>query len=281
MHLERRRSVALKVGSALVKMPEVTAIYVFGSVASGHVDERSDVDIGVVCNPRIPAIDARRDALAGIGSGWRIGDTSESNPIWEAYDLGGVVDGISVELHYHTRDAISEVLDDVVENGAITTKSVPFRPYTMASLVQRSWVLVDRGSLFQGWRKQVHTYPLVLKGNILRRYVPALKDGVEEMRTSAERRLGPMVFIFFLYHAINALTSIVFALNDTYDPADRREEKIILPALTRVPSDFVTRLKYVLEGPFDDPGAIERALLFEQLAAEVVRMAEIELRGVI
>lgn len=61
-----------------------------------------------------------------------------------------------------------------------------------------------------------------------------------------------------------------------YDPADRWQEKTILPTLTYVPTDFHARFNYVLEGPFDEEGALERVRAFENLAAEILQMAEAE-----
>jgi len=86
----------------------------------------------------------------------------------------------------------------------------------------------------------------------------------------AERKLGPGHFIFHLDRAVDAAVSIIFALNEMYDPAERRAERVILPRLKRVPARFTARLTDVLQGPFDDVGALHRALIFEKLAADVL-----------
>ena len=71
MPLQKRRAIAERIDHALGGLPEVTAVYVFGSVASGHADSRSDVDMGFVCSREIPRTSTRRGALAGVGSDWR------------------------------------------------------------------------------------------------------------------------------------------------------------------------------------------------------------------
>ena len=73
-----------------------------------------------------------------------------------------------------------------------------------------------------------------------------------------------------------ARRSLWFALNDMYDPADRWEEKKILPGLLNVPRDFIHRSNQVLEGPFDEDGAIERVREFDGLADDVLKLAEAE-----
>ena len=274
--LEKRRNIARRIDALLGEHPGVTSVYVFGSVASGHVDEQSDVDITLVCRSNILPLSVRKETLTSIGSDWQFDDPLLDNPIWDVQD-NIVVDGIRVELHYQTAPAISNVLDQVVQNGATTTEKVPRRPYTVAALVQRAWLLRDKDGVFHRWLEQTEVYPQRLKLNILRHYAPILRDSVEEFKTSAERQLGPLVSHFFLFFGADALTSLLFALNEMYDPADRREERTILPTLPRVPRDFISRFTYVLEGPFDDPGALKRALAFEKLASEVLGLADYQM----
>jgi len=104
-----------------------------------------------------------------------------------------------------------------------------------------------------------------------------LRENLEDLVANAERRLGPRAFIFRINWAVDALTGILFALNEVYDPADRRTERIILPTLVHVPKNFTSRLTEVLEGPFDDMGALYRAWLFKQLANEVLQLAEAQI----
>ena len=278
-HLECRREVARRVASALEKLPEVIGVYVFGSAATGYADEYSDVDIGVVCKHEVPTLSARQEALSSIGTEWRFDDDTWSSPLFEAYDSSGIVDGITVEVHYNTPALVSEVLDTVIAKGALATERFPSRPYRLGALIQRAWVILDREGMFPLWRKQVQNYPLALKQNILRHYLPLLKDCVDELNRTTRRHLGPLMVNFFLFHGMQALYSLIFALNETYDPTDRRAEKTVIPTLSNVPREFVPRLRLVLEGPFDDLNAVECARHFEELAADIISMAEAQLMG--
>ncbi len=278
-HLECRREVALRVAGALEGLPEVIGIYVFGSVATGYADEDSDVDVGIVCKHQIPTQSIRKDALFGIGTGWRLSDDTWSSPLFLEYDSSGIVDGIKVEVHYNTPALVSEVLDTVILKGALATERFPSRPYRLGALIQRAWVILDREGVFPLWRKQVQNYPLALKQNILRHYLPHMKDCVDELNRTTKRHLGPVMVNFFLFHGMQALYSLIYALNEVYDPTDRRAERTVIPTLSHVPRDFVPRLKLVLEGPFDDYNAVECARRFEELAADIVVMAETELVG--
>ncbi len=252
---------------------------VFGSVALGQADERSDVDILVVCRGELLSIGDRLLILSQLGSGWRSTDGisgdpffAGSEPLFAAMDSGGRVDGIAVELHYQSASWITDVLTQVMA-GAISTSQLPFRPDTLAALIQRTWVLDDRDGLVARWRQYSASYPEALRQNVLRHFSPLLRDYAEELVSHADRRLGPMNFIFSLDRAVDAAVSILFALNDMYDPAEKRTERTILPTLARAPEGFMAKFTEVLEGPFDDAGALYRARLFERLVEEVLELA--------
>ncbi len=221
--LNRRRQIAVRIDEVFGDHPDVTTVFVFGSVAYGHPDGSSDIDVGVVCHPDVLTRLQRRGLLWQVSPEWKFDYFAESVPtqaIWDTYDKG-LVDGITVEVHYMTVSKVSRVLDQVINKGAITTAVVPFRPYRLGSLLERAWVLRDKQGIFEQWRSQAAIYPPQLKQNILSHNIPILKDAADELKISAERRLGPGVFLFFLFHGQHALDSILFALNDMYDPASR------------------------------------------------------------
>ncbi len=277
--LEQRRRIAHRVDAAIGGHPDVTVVYVLGSVAQQNVDERSDVDISVVCRTEVLPVPVREEALSPVGADWRFGVPNSDDPLWADNAMSGVgdegvVDGVRVEIMYQTAPDVSQVIDEVVSHGAITTKSVPDRPYTMIGMLRRAWVLRDEDGVFSGWLERTETYPRLLKHNILGHFAPILRENTESLVESAERRFGPSVYIFFLMRARDALDSVLYAINDTYDPAEKRAERTVLPTLSNVPKDFLQRYRYVLEGPFDDAGALERARVFSELSAEVLELAE-------
>jgi hypothetical protein len=80
--------------------------------------------------------------------------------------------------------------------------------------------------------------------------------------------------LFHLNWAVDALIEILLAVNEVYDPADRRTERLVLPTLPRVPEEFLARFTQVLQGPFDVEGARYRAQLFSELSREVLQQAK-------
>lgn len=244
----------------------MVAVLVFGSVASGHVDDSSDLDVLVVCR-ELPTLEARRAATLRLGVGWVLGATG--NPMFPVSDEGSVA-GVPVTLHYQVASWLEDVLALVTTQGALSTEQLPFRPYTLAGLVQRAWVLADNEGWAARWQKDLATFSPLLKQNLLAHFTPILKEQVAELVVNAERRLGPRVFIFNLNWAVDALIGVLYALNEMYDPADRRAEGTIWPYFRRAPTNFSARLADILRGPFDDETAVKKAKLFEALSLEVV-----------
>jgi hypothetical protein len=269
MHL---RAVAQRVGDAFASERDVSAILVFGSVASGAVDAFSDVDLLIISRSAVLPLTQRASILRSLGSNWRFGQPQEESPFC-VVDADGQVSGELVSVHYQTVAWIDSVLSTVVTHGAITTAQLPFRPYTLPALLQRGWVLLDRDGDLTRWRDMSATYPPLLRRNIIRHVVPGLLEHVDELNRTAERDLGARSFIFFLNAAVDELTSLLFALNDVYDPADRRMHTIVVPFLPYLPASYVATMNDILEGPFDRDGARHRAKLLDRLATDAVRQA--------
>ena len=269
--LVQLRSVAQQVGDAFAQQAAVSAILVFGSVAGGPVDAFSDVDLLIVYRSAVPPLAERKTPLDALGAGWRFGRPQEGSP-FRVVDEDGRVAGELVSVHYQTVAWIDAVLAAVLEHGAITTGQMPFRPYTVPALLHRAWVLLDRDGDVARWRAASATYPPPLRANILRHVVPALREHVDELTRTAERDLGARNFIFFLNAAVDELTSLLFALNGVYDPAERRMHTTVVPSLPDLPPGYVATMTEILEGPFDRDGARRRARLFVQLASDVLQM---------
>jgi hypothetical protein len=249
---------------------------VFGSVASGLADDRSDVDLLVICRSRLIPLAARKRVLSTIGERWSFHQGPDVHDLFADQDVDGLVEEIPVTIAYQTVAWIEDVLADVVDHGAITTSKVSFRPYTMPALLLRSWVLRDPDGVVASWRDRARTYPHALRANVLQQLIPRLRDETADLVDAAERGLGPGIFLVHLTRATDALRGILLALNEVFDPADKRADQAVLPTLQRAPRNFLPILTEVLTGPFDSVGMVERAGQFHQLAEEALNLAVLE-----
>ncbi len=267
--LFQRQELSREVATALEPNPDILAVLVFGSVAFGEVDAASDIDVFVVCND-VPPVQTRTGLVSPLDL--RLEHTAPEGALF------GTVDelhrnGLKLTLHHQRADWLEAVVSEVL-TGAITTVNVPFRPYTFLGLLQQSQVLLDKRGLVAGWLERSRTYPPRLKENLLSTFVPQLQDHAAELTETAMRGLGARTFLFHLNWGVDALTGVLLALNEQYDPASKRFESSVLPLLTHKPDDFDRRLYNILVGPFDEDGMYGRARAFQTLADEVLAVAK-------
>jgi predicted nucleotidyltransferase len=273
--LEQRRLVAQRVARVLSAHASITSIIVFGSVATGTVDVHSDVDMLILCQPDLVSPIERAPILKEVGTCWTI-DMTTDNALFASGDEAGMVDGILVTVHYQRVVWIETVLHEVLDQGALTTALFPFRPYTLLALLQRGWLLYDAYQHVERWREQIRHYPPLLKHNIVKHFTPILQEQTDELVATAHRGIGPRNFLFHLNRSVDALISILYALNDVYDPADRRAAQTVWPLLYNAPVDFVSRLTAILEGPFDSEGMKRCAQQYSDLVQEVMGAVSME-----
>jgi predicted nucleotidyltransferase len=163
----------------------VECVFVHGSVATGHVDADSDVDLTCVSSEAIPTIEVRRLILDLIGGGWKFDDESLDNPIWSACDSNGIVDDILVTVHYQTRHFVEELIDRVINDGAIRTKEVSFRPYTLIGMLHEALVLHDPEGHFSSWLNRTQTYPERLRRNIVNHFQLSMMEYAHDLVLAA------------------------------------------------------------------------------------------------
>lgn len=268
--LSQRQVLSRRVADAFDAHVEVTATLVFGSVAAGLVDTFSDIDMLIVC-AELPSV-VERERLS-ISLGLTFENVGSDTPLFCDQDSCVSRDGLELSLHYQRNAWIAAILDEVL-GGAITTAQLPFRPYTLLGLLDRSWLLADKRGTVTAWRERLYPYPERLKRNIILSFAPVLRESAEELLVTAERDLGPRNIIFHLNWGVDALVGILLALNEQYDAAERRFEQVVLPRLGTKPEQFDARLQDILGGPFDGKGARYRTKAFKKLADETMELAQ-------
>ena len=270
VELIRRQELSRRVADALESHPDILAVLVFGSVASGEVDAASDVDIFVICHD-VPPVQTRTALMSSLGL--RLEYTTHEGELFGVVDQLNHQDGLRLSLHFQRQDWLEAIVTEVLA-GAVTTQNVPFRPYTFLGLLHQSQVLLDKRGLVAGWLERSRTYPARLKKNLLNAFMPQLRDHAADLSETAARNLSLRTFLFYLNWGVDALTGVLLALSEQYDPASKRFESSVLPLLAHKPTDFDRRLHDILVGPFDEEGMLERARAFQTLADEVIELTK-------
>lgn len=96
---------------AIAQLPQVEAITIGGSCATGKADPASDYDVYVYVNELIPQ-DTRTELLKQYCSYMEIG-----NHFWELEDNCTLDDGIDIDILYRDLDFIEDQVADVVEHA--------------------------------------------------------------------------------------------------------------------------------------------------------------------
>jgi hypothetical protein len=259
---------------ALSTIPGIEGILCFGSYAMGTFDEYSDVDLYVLSAPAIPAPEVRRKAL------WTVPTVSDVETVqpdgawnnqWCPENDRCRVAGLQFELSYNTMAWMLGVVRAVKESGQTSTPEFTFRAYTLLGLLEYAIVLYDPASTLREVKARLYPYPLRLKETIRSENLAVARGSIEELEDYVKRGIGPGAFQFHYFRAIDAIHSMLFAINERYDPAVKRGE-LLLQSLPIVPERFSERYSRILETPLTIEGRREIAAGLKELLIDIERL---------
>lgn len=264
-------AIAKKTTSRLSTMESINSIILFGSVYQGICDDESDVDLYVFCRPSLPSTKDRLLALGGLVSSR---DRIESSPNKDCWDTSGNsykekynIGGTQVDALYSSTQWVDKIIDGVRNKGNTSLPEMKFRPYTFLGLLDNCKVIFARDSFITDSIKSIYPYPESLQTNIVESFYPTFKGSLEELVDHAQRNIGNIAFLFHLNWFMDALGSILFAINRKYPPATKRCEDE-LHKLQLKPNNLVERIEMILKGPFSRNNRIklssELKMLFEE-----------------
>ena len=296
--LKQLRETAERVGKCLEREPQIRTVVVFGSVAYGAVASHSDIDLWAICDPGIPEKGCREEALSKLVPGWKLDAFRFRDFHLRVIDLHKDVDGKEVSVGYQCVDWVEAVVSAVTERGVMGIDLCPRRPYTIPALIQRCRVIFDHDGNVEEWRHRVRKYPAALKQRILARGLPKLEqqiqtilsvdsmtDGLQEDesiehldRTKGRiKKMGVSALKSrTIDDALDAAATVLFALNEVYDPKQRNLETTVLPELKEVPNQFLDRWTKIR--PVGKPESWDECVrVFPELAMDIFRIARAEM----
>jgi hypothetical protein len=263
---------------SLSRIDGIRGVLCFGSYAMGTFDEQSDVDLYVLCHPAVVTPEARRRALQSIDGVTEL-QIGCQHPLWDNQWCPATdtfrLDGVLIDVGWNTTDWAKAVVRKVTEEGLISIPELRFRAYVLLGLLENSVILWDPEGLLREMRSNLYPYPPRLKQALLKEALPVLKESLGDMRDYVARGIGNTAFHFHLQRFLQALGTILFALNERYDPATKRVEQAYA-TMERVPQGFVARYTRALRVPLTDDGRGEAVRELEALARELETMIEAE-----
>ena len=231
----------------LSRLPQVEAIALGGSRATGRQDEKSDYDVYVYLTEAV-AQEQRRAILEKYCGYLEIG-----NSFWELEDDVTLKNGIDMDIIYRNLEdfagGIAAVVDDCNAWNGYTT--------CMWHNLITSRILFDRnGRLTQLQKKYQIPYPQKLKENIIannRKLLSGMLPSFDSQIRKAENR-GDLVSVNHrITEFLASYFDLLFALNEMTHPGEKRMQQICTTECSVLPEHFNENLDRLFAAMFREP----------------------------
>jgi hypothetical protein len=249
--VERRLALARAIAGRYATHPEVEALAIGGSVASGFVTDSSDIDLYLYLRADLPL--AIRAAIAGTGST----HTEVANAFWESGDEWyDAVTGIAVDVILRDPAWIEEQLDRVLRRHEAT---VGYTTCLWAN-VRSSLVLFDR----DGWYARLQAdaavpYPEPLRRAIVAKNFPVLRDAMSGYRSQLAKAAARGDLVSLNHRVAAFLAScfdIVFALNRVPHPGEKRLIELTESLCPVRPAGFTSDVEALIRASVGDADVV-------------------------
>ena len=226
------------------RIPQVEAIALGGSRATGRNDEKSDYDVYVYLTGSVEET-CRRSILEQYCRYMEIG-----NAFWELEDDVTLKDGIDMDIIYRNmadfESTVSSVVDDCVAWNGYTT--------CMWHNLITSEVVFDRtGKLRKLQEKYRIPYPQKLKEHIISKNLCLLSGMLPSFDTQIEKAENRGDLVSVNHRVTEFLASyfdILFALNEMTHPGEKRMQSICARECAILPGNFNENLERLFRGMF-------------------------------
>lgn len=227
-------------------VPQVEAIALGGSRATGRHDEKSDYDVYIYTSGPIEE-QVRRNILEKYCGYMEIGNT-----FWELEDDVTLKDGIDMDIIYRNMADFEKMVESVV------MECNPWNGYTTCmwhNLITSQVVLDRNGALSALQEKYRIPYPQRLKENIISNNMKLLSGmlpSFDSQIRKAENR-GDLVSVNHrVTEFLASYFDILFALNEMTHPGEKRMQSICSAECKILPERFDENLDRLFKVMFRD-----------------------------
>ena len=233
----------------MAALPQVEAIALGGSRATGRNDEKSDYDVYVYITDSIPETD-RRSILSGYCGYMEIGNT-----FWEMEDDVTLKDGIDMDIIYRNMTDFENLVSSVVD------QCVSWNGYTTCmwhNLITSKVVWDRNGQLTKLQERYRIPYPKKLKENIIANNMKLLSGMLPSFDTQIRKAENRGDLVSVNHRVTEFLASyfdIIFALNEMTHPGEKRMQSICSAECHVLPKNFDENLHRLFAGMFRTPVA--------------------------
>lgn len=247
--LNRKRGIDMSVDvrklfEELGSLPQVEAISLGGSRATGRNDETSDYDVYVYITESIPEDDRIR-ILEKYCRYMEIG-----NAFWEPEDDVTLKNGIDMDIIYRNMADFEKTVSSVVVD------CTPWNGYTTClwhNLITSRIVADKNGHLAAMQAKYRIPYPQKLKENIISNNLKLLSGMLPSFDMQIKKAEGRGDLVSVNHRVAEFLASyfdIIFAMNEMPHPGEKRMQSICSGECRVLPNRFDENLCRLFEGMF-------------------------------
>ena len=225
-------------------IPQVEAIALGGSRATGRYDEKSDYDVYVYLTDAV-ADSVRRQILEKYCGYMEIG-----NSFWELEDDVTLLSRIDMDIIYRDLEGFAGTVRSVV------TECNAWNGYTtcMWHNLITSRILFDRTGRLTALQEQYRIpYPEKLKQNIISNNMKLLSGMLPSFDTQIKKAQNRSDWVSVNHRVTEFLASyfdVIFALNEMTHPGEKRMQGICSRECKILPRDFDRNLNRLFEGMF-------------------------------
>ena len=249
------------------KLPEVEAIALGGSRATGRNDEKSDYDVYIYISKVIDE-NVRKEILSKYCKYMEIG-----NSFWELEDDVTLSDGIDMDIIYRGMEDFEKTISSVVFD------CVAWNGYTTClwhNLITSKIVIDKTGKLNELQKKFDIPYPQKLKENIVSKGLKLLSGILPsfDMQIKKSENRGDLVSV---NHRVTEFLAtyfdIIFALNEMTHPGEKRMQSICSAECKILPNNFDENLNRLFAGMFRE----NISGVINDIVCEIRKLCESEL----
>ena len=233
-----------KLFEEISSIPQVEAIALGGSRATGRNDEKSDYDVYVYLTESVDET-IRRGILEKYCQYMEI-----SNSFWELEDDVTLKDGIDMDIIYRNMNDFENMVSSVVDN------CVAWNGYTTCmwhNLITSKIVFDRNGNLQKLQEKYKIPYPKKLKENIISNNMKLLQGLLcsYDMQIEKAENRGDLVSVNHrVAEFLASYFDIIFALNEMTHPGEKRMQSICSKECKILPNNFDENLNRLFQGMF-------------------------------
>lgn len=226
------------------RIPQVEAIALGGSRATGRHDAKSDYDVYVYITNAIEE-DTRRQILIKYCRYLEIG-----NCFWELEDDVTLSDGIDMDIIYRNMQDFENTVASVVR------ECQAYNGYTtcMWHNLITSRIVFDRNGKLAALKESYQIpYPARLKENIIANNLKLLSGMLPSFDTQIRKAANRGDLVSVNHRVAEFLASyfdILFALNEITHPGEKRMQQICSKECRILPKDFDSNLNRLFHGMF-------------------------------